>query len=537
MTERMTLPDPVAAGVAGGWRVTDGAVAREDIKLSVDVLIVGTGAGGGMVAETLAKAGLDVLMVEEGALRSSKDFRLLEAKAYPELYQEAASRKTADKAIGILQGRTVGGSTTVNWTSSFRTPADTLGWWHQRLGLADTTEAGMAPWFEMAETRLGVSDWLTDPNPNNSVLERGCKALGLKHGRIRRNVKGCWNLGYCGMGCATNAKQSMLVTTIPGALEHRASLITRARIDRLVLSADGKRVERAEGSLLAEDGMTPTGRKLIITARQVVLAAGAIGTPAILLRSGIGDAGSHTGKRTFLHPVALSGAVMPERIEPYNGAPQTVYSDHFMHTQPLDGPLGYKLEAPPVHPLLMSVTLTGIGAAQQDLMRQLPHLQVTLALLRDGFHPDSQGGEVKLRGDGSPVLDYPLNDPVWDGVRRSWLTMAELQFAAGAASVLTVHEQAGLTRSWREAREVIAGLPLKPLLARVVSAHVMGGAAMSARPEDGVVDEYGRHWQVGNLSVMDGSVFPTSIGANPQLSVYAFALRSAHKLAETLQRG
>ncbi|PXX50430.1 GMC family oxidoreductase [Aquitalea magnusonii] len=531
----MSLPDPVADGVASGWRVLDGAAQTQDLQLSCDVLIIGTGAGGGMTAEVLAQAGLDVLMVEEGALRTSRDFRLLEAKAYPELYQESASRKTADKAINILQGRTVGGSTTVNWTSAFRTPPETLAWWGERYGLQGLNPQAMAPWFDLAEARLGIADWQTDPNPNNSVLERGCQALGLKHGRIRRNVRGCWNLGYCGMGCATNAKQSMLVTTIPGALQHRAGLLARARVDRLLPAADGKTLQGAEGSLLAADGHGLTGRKFAVRARHVVLAAGAIGSPAILLRSQLG--GAQVGRRTFLHPVVVSGAVMPQRIEAYNGAPQTVYSDHFMHTQPLDGPLGYKLEVPPVHPLLMGVTLSGFGAASAGLMQQLPHLQVVLALLRDGFHPDSQGGQVRLRQDGSPELDYPLNDVLWDGVRRSWLTMAELQFAAGARQVQVLHEQADLQSSWKATRAQILQLPLKPLLARVVSAHVMGGAAMSSQPEEGVVDEYGRHWQLRNLSIIDGSVFPTSIGANPQLSIYAFALRAAHHLRDALNRG
>lgn len=533
MSQNMTLPDPIAQGVAAGWRVLDGAAQVQDLHMHCDVLIIGTGAGGGMTAEVLASAGLDVLMVEEGALRTSRDFRLLEAKAYPELYQEAASRKTADKAITILQGRTVGGSTTVNWTSAFRTPPDTLAWWGERYGLHGLDQQSMAPWFDMAEQRLGISDWLTDPNPNNTVLEQGCQALGLRHGRIRRNVRGCWNLGYCGMGCATNAKQSMLVTTIPGALAHKAGLLTRARVERLLLAADGKSVQGAAGSLLKADDHSPSTRQFTIKARHVVLAAGAIGTPAILLRSGLGDA--HVGKRTFLHPVSLCGAIMPQRIEPYNGAPQTVYSDHFMHTQPLDGPLGYKLEVPPVHPLLMGVTLPGFGPHMAMLMQQLPNLHVTLALLRDGFHPDSQGGQVRLRSDGSPELDYPLNDVLWDGVRRSWLTMAELQFAAGARQVQVIHEQAPLQSSWKAARELIGQLALKPLLARLVSAHVMGGAAMSSRPEDGVVDEYGRHWTLRNLSVIDGSVFPTSVGANPQLSIYAFALRAAHQLREALK--
>ena len=128
-----------------------------------------------------------------------------EADAYPHLYQESASRKTADKAINILQGRCVGGSTTVNWTSSFRTPPTTLDWWQSALGLKSLSVEAMAPWFLMMERRLNVRRWSQDPNENNAVLARGAAKLGIPVEIIPRNVKGCWNLGYCGMGCPTNA--------------------------------------------------------------------------------------------------------------------------------------------------------------------------------------------------------------------------------------------------------------------------------------------------------------------------------------------
>ncbi|OBU86775.1 GMC family oxidoreductase [Chromobacterium subtsugae] len=530
------IPDPIRAGLALGWKAFDGAAQGQDLAWDADVAIIGSGAGGAVAAEALSAAGLDVLILEEGGFYSSSDFRMLEAKAYPELYQESAGRQTADKAISILQGRSVGGGTTVNWTSSFRTPPDTLRWWQERYGLASLTPEAMRPWFEKAEARLGIAPWDGQPNGNNLVLERGCQALGLRHARIRRNVRGCWNLGYCGMGCPTNAKQSMLVTCIPQALEHGARLLSRARVDRLQANQSSSRIVQVHGSLLAADGVLATGRRFVVRARHVVLAAGAIGSPAILLRSGLADSSGQTGKRTFLHPVALCAAQMPELIQPFNGAPQTVYSDHFMHTQSLDGPLGFKLEVPPIHPLLASVTFPGWGARQAQLLRQLPHLHATLALLRDGFHPDSQGGEVRLRGDGSPLLDYPLNDVIWDGVYRSWLAMAELQFAAGASLVMPLHERAEPVSSWRQAREQIAELPLQALQAKLVSAHVMGGMAMSDDPSRGVVDEYGRHWLWRNLTIIDGSIFPTSIGANPQLSIYAFAWRAADALIRQLGR-
>lgn len=530
----MKLPDPIAQGLSAGWAVTDASALDNDLVLHADAVIVGSGAGGGMAAELLSAAGLSVVMLEEGGLYSSSRFPLREDQAYPWLYQESGMRQTADKGVTILQGRTVGGGTTVNWTSSFRTPAQTLAWWRDEMGLKSLGEAELAPWFARAEALVNVSDWSTDPNPNNGVLERGCRALGLRHARIRRNVKGCWNLGYCGLGCPTNAKQGTLLTAIAASLARGMRLVTRVRA--LHVEHDGRRARGVVAQAMQADGVRPSGRRVTVHAAQVVLAAGAIGTPALLLRSSVPDPYHQLGRRTFLHPVALSGALMPERVEPFNGAPQTVYSDHFMHTQPLHGPLGYKLEVPPVHPLLAATTLCGLGPAHAALMAQLPHLNVTLALLRDGFHPESRGGQVKLRGDGSPLLDYPLNDVVWDGVRRAWLSMAELQFAAGARQVMVMHEEATPVASWQQARAQIMALRLAPALARVVSAHVMGGAAMGPGDDAGVVDHLGRHWQLDGLTVVDGSVFPTSVGANPQLSIYAFALRAADALVGRMRR-
>jgi choline dehydrogenase-like flavoprotein len=272
----------------------------------------------------------------------------------------------------------------------------------------------------------------------------------------------------------------------------------------------------------------------MVTARRYVLAAGAIGSPALLSRSQAPDPHGLAGRRTFLHPTCVSAAVMPERVDGYAGAPQSIYCDHFLDIQPIDGAVGYKLEVPPLHPLLMATTLQGFGGFHAELMREMPFTQAIIALMRDGFHPQSQGGTVSLKSDGSPVLDYPLTDFLWDGMRRALLSMAEIQFAAGAKAVLPVHEEAVTYSSWAEAKAAIERLPMAPLKARVVSAHVMGGCTMGRDPQTSVVDGKGQHHQLANLSVFDGSVFPTSIGANPQLSIYGLTARNASLLAAEL---
>lgn len=525
------IPDPIADGLARGWRVFGGAHTAAPALIDCDVAIVGSGAGAGITAELLSAAGLKLVIIEEGPLKSSRDFNQLESEAYPSLYQESAGRKTADKAITILQGRCVGGSTTVNWTSSFRTPSSTLAYWREHFGLAEFTDDGLSPWFLRAEQRLNVGPWLASPNQNNELLRKGALKLGIPAAAILRNVKGCWNLGSCGLGCPTNAKQSMLVTTIPTALDRGATLLVETRVSKLELQQG--HVGALQCLAVSPNG-TPLGAATRITARHVVVAGGAINSPALLMRSAAPDPHHLLGARTFLHPVALSSAIFDHEVAGWQGAPQTIYTDHFLGVHPIDGPIGYKLEAPPLHPLIFTTSIGGFGREAAASFAKFPNTHALLALMRDGFHAESPGGRVKLRKDGSPELDYPLTPFVMDGARRALLSMAELQFAAGAKQVLTGHELAKTYTSWAEAKAGIATLPMQPLLTKLVSAHVMGGCGMAADPARGVVRPDGVHWQIDNLSVHDGSLFPTSIGANPQLSVYGIVNKLATQLAKRL---
>ena len=522
--------DPIAEGLARGWRVFGGRLNPAPDALECDVAIIGSGAGAGVTAELMTAAGLSVVIVEEGPLRSSRDFKQLESDAYPALYQESAARKTHDQSITILQGRCVGGSTTVNWTSSFRTPLSTLNYWVDRLGLTSLSGNALAPWFLQAERRFNITPWLAAPNANNEMLQRGASKLGIASATIQRNVKGCWNLGSCGLGCPTNAKQSMLVTTLPAALDRGATLLTSTRVERMALMGD--RILALECIPVGLDSApTEGGGPTRIVARHYVLGGGAINSPALLLRSKAPDPHAVLGARTFLHPVVASRGVFREAIDGWQGAPQTVYSDHFLDAAPIDGPMGYKLEVAPLHPVIYSTTINGFGTAAAARLSEFPNSQATLALMRDGFHPQSPGGQVKLRDDGSPTLHYPANEFLMDAARRAFLTMAELQFAAGAEQVVVGHEFATPYKSWAAAQTGIRELAMQPLSTRLFSAHVMGGCSMSTDERRGVVGDDGRHWQIGNLSIHDGSLFPTSIGANPQLSIYGLVNKLATQLA------
>ena len=529
----MAIPDIYAEGIASGWKVIDASTLASPLTLEADVAIVGSGAGGGVAAEILALAGLEVVLLEEGPLKTSDSFRDMdEARAYRDLYQEGAARATSDGAISVLQGRAVGGTTTVNWTSSFRTPAPTLKHWAAQHEVVAHGVDEMAPWFAKMEERLSIAPWTQAPNANNSVLKRGCDALGWESHVIPRNVKDCWDSGYCGFGCPVNAKQSMLVSTIPVALQRGATLVHRLRV-REFRHAGGK-ITRAVGEALRSDGRTASGIDVTIKARHFVAAGGAINTPALLLRSKLADPNALLGKRTMIHPVVLSLAAMPERIDGFYGTPQSIASDHFQWKDGPTGAMGYKIEVPPMFPGIGSGVINSHGQALREEMALFPHSNALLALLRDGFVPQSEGGSVRLAGDGSAILDYELSDYAWDGARRAYLSMVEAQFAAGARQVRPAHLDAPYYANWNEARRSIAELPMKKFRATLFTAHLMGGCAMSENPARGVVDSRGRHHQMANLSVMDGSVFPTSIGANPQLSIYALTAQNATALAKEL---
>src|SRR5690606_15929119 len=255
----MSVPDLFAEGLARGWKTYDGSQLVEDLRLEADIAIIGSGAGGATSAEILSAAGFKVLLIEEGPLRTSRDFKLQEPTAYAELYQEGMGRLSEDGAITIMQGRAVGGTTLINWTSSFRTPAATLQHWAEQYAVAGHDSASMATWFERLEQRLGVAPWALPPNANNDALRRGCEALGYSWQVIPRNVRGCWNLGYCGLGCPVNAKQSMLVTSIPATLEAGGELLYLARAERFSLR-DG-RIEALHCLGMDARCVAPNGRR------------------------------------------------------------------------------------------------------------------------------------------------------------------------------------------------------------------------------------------------------------------------------------
>lgn len=511
--------------------VWNGSELDRDLDLEADVVIIGTGAGGGTAAEILSSAGLSVVMVEEGAYHKTAEVPMRESWSFSRLYREGGASPTKDGSLTVVQGRAVGGSTLVNWTSAFRTPEQTLAHWRTRHGIEGIGPDEMTEWFELVEQRLNIEPW-TDHNANNLLLAEGAQQLGWKWAPIARNVKDCAGHGFCGLGCPVDAKQGMDQTTIPAALKNGARLVTRVRAERLAWKGD--RVTGVECVALDAPGTRPTGRRVHLRAPHVVLAAGAIQSPALLLRSKVPDPHKRIGLRTFLQLHNYSLAHMRQDIQPFFGAPQSIYCYEHTFRAGVTGPAGFNMEVVGAQPIVSMMFWKGTGTSLAEFAERLPRLHILVSQIRDGFSDESQGGVVRLRSDGAGVLDYPLTGFVKDGIRRSYLAMAECQFAAGAEMVHPATSDARAYHSWDEARTGITSLTLRSPNVYVNSTHPLGGCAMGGDPRTSVVRPDGQHHQLGNLTVLDGSVFPTSLGVNPQETIYALSARNASLLAERI---
>ena len=499
---------------------------RADRTVDTDVAIVGSGPGGSIAAYRLAAAGARVAVIEEGGYHTRPDFRMQEEWSYPNLYQDHGNRTTDDLSITVLQGRSVGGGTTVNWTTSLRTPASTLAFWKSRRRVEGITAEALVPHWDEIERRLSVHT--AEPgeiNANNRALLDGARRLGWGFELLPRNVSDCVLSGMCGLGCPVDAKQAMHLTYLPDAAARGAVVYANCRVRRL--ARRGRRVVEAQADVLDESGDRPAGPALTVRAKTFVLAAGAINTPRLLRRSALPDPYGIVGRRTWIHPTLASAAHFDRKVEPYFGAPQTVGSHHFANRP---GKIGFFLETPPAQPMLAGLAHAGFGTEHRRAMRELPNTAVLIALLIDGFLDEEHGGTVAERAGGRLSFRYPRAPALEEAMREAMKAMARVHLAAGAREVVTFHEPALRIRSEADLPRIDAA-SVAPNRCAVFTAHQMGGAPMGQDPGIAVVDSTLRHHFLDNLYVMDGSVFPTSLGVNPQISILGISSLAASALA------
>jgi choline dehydrogenase-like flavoprotein len=495
--------------------VTVGAAIRGDCELGADVIVVGTGAGGATAAARLRDAGLDVLMLEEGALHRTETFVTDPATMARRLYRDAGTSLILGRPpILFAEGRCVGGSTVINGGMSWRPPERVLVHWERELGIPDTGPRAMEPYFAAAERILHVEP--NDPDTFGANTLRfldGARRLGWPVARAPRNMRRCVGLNNCAFGCPTGAKQAMHVTEIPRALAAGSTLVTHARVDRVLFQ--GRRAVGVRGRLLGDDGR-PRGR-FRARAELVVLAAGARHTPGILKRSWL--LARQIGRGLHTHPNAKVVGIFDARLDPWIGTHQAFHVHHFLDEGIL---IGYAA----VPPGLLAAALPGIGEENARWMRQYNHMLTAATLVEDEGE-----GRVVLGPDRQPQLRFDLSRRDLVTVHRGVALTAELLFAAGARRVLLpfadLPEIAGPDELAR-----VRERPLVPEGVELMTVHIMGSARMAPDRRRGATDASGGVHDVERLVVADASVLPSSIGVNPQETIMAMALRNADRWLE-----
>ena len=507
-------------------------VISQDTTLECDAIVIGSGAGGGVVAGELAMAGKSVIVLEKGGYNSESDFTYQEAQATPELYLKRGLLSTKDLSMFILAGSTLGGGTTINWNTSFRTPDDVLEEWERTSGLSTFTSSTLQDSFAAVERRMQVNTENSPHNKQNQLLFDGSVALGYHAGVIRRNAVGCeQRCGACGFGCRYECKQSTTKTYLQDAYDKGARIIVRCSVDKIIIE-DGKAVGVEAKATDMDSGKT---YKVTVRAKVVVLAAGTIHSPAVLLRSEVEN--KHIGKHLKLHPVSTVSGIYPDKVHAWQGVMQSAYNDEFSH---LHENYGYKLEVAPAHPGLIGLTTPWYGARDyRESMLDAPNLATIIVLTRDKGE-----GTVTTDRDGEPVVDYTTSAYDRQHLLHGLRTSARVHFAAGAKAIVSLQNKknrvdrfADGTVSLRDLSDFDARLErygMGPNRMMMFSAHQMGTCRMSADAKNGVTDGNSEVHGVKNLFVCDGSVFPTASGVNPMLSIMGLAHRSAQYIKSVL---
>lgn len=483
----------------------------EDLAVEADVVVVGTGAGGAVVGRELAEQGLAVVFVEEGQYHDRTAFT---GRAFPMqqmLYRRGGSTfSVGNVAIPIPIGQSVGGSTTVNSGTCYRTPDRVLSEWAHDLGLTDLAPDKLAPYFERVEQVLGVEAARASLlGGNGRVIQRGCEALGFKkHGPLKRNAPACDGQGVCVFGCPTDAKRSTNVSYIPIALRAGAELFTGARVTRIL-------VERGRATGVV--ARTPSGHALTVRAKAVVVACGAIMTPLLLQQQGLGGGSGQLGKNLSIHPAAGALAEFAEQIQPWNGIPQG-YAIEDLHDE------GILFEGAMV-PLELTMGMTQMIGP--DLVR-LAESFGNVASFGFMIEDTSRGSVHSVRG--QPMIRYSLTDHDVAHVKRAVDVLAQIFFAAGAHSVyapIAGHDvltsEADLVRLRRS--------HVRPWDLDLSAYHPLGTARMGRDQSSSVVGPDHQLHDVPGLYVVDGAAVPSSLGVNPQITIMALATRAAEQIA------
>ena len=493
------------------------------IERACDVVIIGSGAGGGTVAAELAPlvaAGRSVLVLEQGARLKQNEFTGQEIDMADALYEDGGGFLTAQGTMTLAFGRTYGGSTAVYTGTSLTVPERVIeNWGVPGLDWGDVVRRS-EKYGEQNNVHLLEPEKL---NENNRLFVEGCERAGLRAQQFPINVKGCQGSSLCNLGCPNLAKQGTDRVQLPAAERAGVQVVARAEVLRIGNRRLTVRVTEPEPGEKGQPSEWAPG-EYILKAAIVIVAGGSIGSSALLLRSQLAAQLPQLGLGFTCHPAHILVGEHPHQITNFVGHPKSFFMDRALEE-------GYVLETCMYFPFVTAKNLTGFGPDHSRLMSAFPRLQMILVLAIDKAVP---GNRITVDAAGKAVVHYKYTPEVVRSLVAATRTSAKVFFAAGARRVhapsarppLLDAEDAGCVDELIQERHFLPGR------ISVSAAHLMGGCGMGSSRENSVTDSWGRVHGIPWLRVADSSLFPDSLEINPYLTVMALADRAAEKVRE-----
>ncbi|MCX6388451.1 MAG: GMC family oxidoreductase [Solirubrobacterales bacterium] len=520
-------PGPVAAPPQVEKPIHPVIPEGDRLELEADVVIVGSGAGGGVIAGTLAKQGLKVVVVEAGNYLNESDFQMLEIPAFMNSYWRGGPTPTADMNVSIQAGAGLGGGTVINWTNCLKTRPWVRDQWANEFGLEGVDGSEYDRHLDSILTRIMANDECSDLNLPQQRMQAGAEELGWSFEQTTRNTDPATYdplvAGFMGFGDPSGSKQSTLATYLLDAFNDGADIIVNTSVRKVM--TEGGRAAGIEG--VWTDASTGRTAEVIVRAGKVVVACGSVESPALLLRSGIG--GPAVGKYLRLHPCTAVMGRYSEDMKSWWGAPHAGLVDEFADTG--DG-WGWLIEGAQYTTAVSAAAVPFTTAEDHKrVMSDFSNTASFIGLLRDRGH-----GTVSIDANGEAVHHYSITDEV--DIRNSYAAIESqirLHAAAGAETIVSLAE--GLP-DWRHGDDLetfitrCRRMPLRAGGQRLFSAHQMGSCRMGTDPAESVAGPWGELHDTPGVWIGDASAFPTASGTNPMVSVMALAHRTAEAISQ-----
>lgn len=495
--------------------ITDGA-AQSIGPLTCEIVIIGSGSAGATAAWDLARAGREVVVLEEGGDYTGARLTQRDGRMYDQLYMDRGGRATADLGVTVLQGRVLGGGGVINACDVVPPPEAVLGHWEKRFGLQEYGPTAFAPFVRRAVDDLATNRPREDQlNRNNRLLRAGAQRLGFAGEVMDHNRRGCVGFGTCLLGCPADAKRNPRFVAIPGAVAAGARFFTRVRAVRI--DDAGQELKTVRARRLDAAGYHE-GEEVIVRAQRVILAANAIASAQLLLRSGIGN--DHVGRHLSLQPQLPVTAIFPgEPVRFFRGIPQAYAVTEFERVDETHGLGGFRIEPIGGTPGIVASLLPRLGPVGKEQMSHYAQLAAVLCLV-----PDLPTGRVAVERSGRLRIHYVLSDDVRRRLLEAAKIAARIYLAAGATEVRIPTLEEVVVRREADLPQIDA-ISLRPATAPLLSAHQQGGVRMATSPRDGAANPDGYVHGARDVRVFDSALFPSSASTHTMTPIIALAHR------------